>query len=103
MIKNSLHHADYISQRSQIQTEYLNSCMEMLQSTIPTSSGYKSIMCTCMSVHTNEYLLEDTLQLARNIIPSSCTSCQQVQLVSTSDMKYRFGVLSKVLAKHFAL
>ena len=32
-------------------------------------------------------------------VPSSCTPCQPVLVVSTSDKKYRFGVPFKVLSK----
>ena len=32
-------------------------------------------------------------------VPSSCTPCQPVLVVSTSDIKYRFGVPFKVLSK----
>ena len=33
-------------------------------------------------------------------VPSSCTLCQAVLIVSTSDEKYRFGVPFKVLTVH---
>ena len=36
-------------------------------------------------------------------VPSSCTLCQPVLIVSTSDKKYRFGVPFKVLAKQVGL
>ena len=36
-------------------------------------------------------------------IPSSCTLCQPLLTVSTSDMKYRFGVPLKVFTKQVGL
>ena len=36
-------------------------------------------------------------------VPSSCTLCQPVLVVSTSDEKYRFGVPFKVLTKQVGL
>ena len=36
-------------------------------------------------------------------VPSSCTLCQPVLIVSTSDKKYRFGVPFKVLTKQVGL
>ena len=55
-------------------------------------------MCLQLRVLLVMYVV-DTL----HSVPSSCTLCQPVLIVSTSDKKYRFGVPFKVLTKQVGL
>ena len=59
---------------------------------------YNSLSNSPVSTWVNIYiLLVDTH--TPHSVPSSCTPCQPVLVVSTFDKKYRFGVPFKVLSK----
>ena len=63
------------------------------------------VCSVCMHTVQRTYLLVSSLVSMNWLVsmpysvPSACTLCQPVLIVSTSDKKYRFGVPFKVLTK----
>ena len=75
----------------------LNITVNIIHFVLPTSMY--SVTCLVATWISTYSWFVSTLYL----VPSSCTLCQPVLIVSTSDKKYRFGMPFKVLTKQVCL